>query len=143
MERITATRDERREILKAGGTPPPRAESNGAASNGKPKGRRGNEHTRGRFGLINNFARISANGISSTAGQVWVQLWVEARDDITIMGHGQIANRLGISRATAKRGIKELVKSGLLEIVAKGNSFQSKPNTYRVHGLPMKGDSNG
>jgi hypothetical protein len=131
----TMSSDERRKILKAGGTPPPREEDNGHASNGKPRRRRGNKHTEGRFQTVNDFVDVSQQSVSPMARSVWLTLWRETKSNgLVQISHGQIAAKVGISRRSSIRLVNDLVEAGLCKVVSKGNSFEKKQKTYQVYG---------
>jgi DNA-binding transcriptional ArsR family regulator len=129
----TMSPEERRKILKAGGTPSPRAEDNGEISNGQPKRRKGNKHTKGRFLTMNSFADTSARQVGLAAQAVWFQLFRHARaKGVVSLSQGQIAERAGITKRTVIKAIKELTEAGMIELLSKGNNIKNEASTYRV-----------
>jgi hypothetical protein len=134
----TMSSEERRKVLKDGGTPLPREEDNGHASNGKPKRNRGNKHAKGRFVILNAFVDNQKRKMSTTAIAAWMVLYRHGQADGTVrIGIELIADRIGTSESTAKRAVKELREAGFVKVLEAGNSFKKQTNKYQLHGDPL------
>lgn len=93
-----------------------RSRGNGGQSQGISRGR-----VAGRFRLINRFLDKHARNCSTTAALAWVVIWRDSRDGIAVTSYMRLADRLGVSRATAARAIRQLRELGYLEVARSGS----------------------
>lgn len=113
---------------------PPRSAGSSKANRGNGK----TKSTAGRFQVLNQFVDQSARLVSYKSQSVWLVLFRETKPDgLATVSYSQIAEMMGAHRSTALRGLAELKKAGLAEVIKKGNSQENRPSTYRIYGIPI------
>lgn len=91
-----------------------------------------------RYEVLNDFVDVSMRLVSTTAQASWLVLYRDVkRDGVACMAHSQIAERIGKTRRTVVRALKELENARLVTVVRRGGLNQGS-SAYRVHGKPSK-----
>lgn len=123
----------------------PSASGNGAAtckaSNGKHgKADRPSKAIGQRFETLNNFVDSVMKNFKPSTSIVWVVLYRDARNGIARTSQGDIARRSGLSVRQVRRALAELIESGSIRLLSRGNSFQ-QCSVYEVIGKPLTTDT--
>jgi DNA-binding MurR/RpiR family transcriptional regulator len=95
-----------------------RSRSSGSQTGSKARGAGG---ITGRFRLINKFIDKHARNCSTTAALAWVVIWRDSRDGIAVTSYSRLADRIGVSRSTVARAIRQLRELGYLEVARTGS----------------------
>ncbi len=105
---------------------PPRSTRSGAAQ------QQPTSNSKGRFQAINDFVDNTMKTLDFRASLAWFTLWRNTKPTgLARIAISDLARRMGCSRDTAKRAIKDLKNAGLLTVVAPG-SMSRGVSTYRL-----------
>ncbi len=89
-------------------------------------------HSKGRFQVINDFVDNTMKELESRASLAWFTLWRNTKPNgLAKIAMSDLARRMGCSKYTAKRAIKDLKEAGLLTVVAVGGKYRGV-STYRL-----------
>jgi hypothetical protein len=98
-----------------------------------------------RFQTINDFVDLSMRGLTGAAATAWMVLWRDTKPNgLAKTAISDLARRMGCSKATAKRAIRELKAAGLLAVPVLGGLGRGA-SVYRVVGYvgPVEPASGG
>lgn len=111
---------------RSAGRVPPRSSRSGAAQ------QRPASHSKGRFQEINDFVDDTMKTLEFRASLAWFTLWRNTKPNgLAKIAISDLARRMGCSKYTAKRAIRDLKRAGLLTLVAPG-SINRGVSTYRL-----------
>lgn len=89
-------------------------------------------HSKKRFQTINDFVDHTMQTLKVRASLAWFTLWRNTKPTgLAKIAVSDLARRMGCSRDTAKRAIKDLRRAGLLKVVAPGSKGRGV-STYRL-----------
>lgn len=115
-----------RPARRSAGRVPPRSTRSGAQQ--QPSA----SHSKGRFQVINDFVDNTMQTLDFRASLAWLTLWRNTKPNgLAKIAMSDLARRMGCSKYTAKRAIKDLRDAGLLTLVARGSKGRSV-STYRL-----------
>ena len=87
-----------------------------------------------RFQTINDFVDLSMRGLTGAAATAWMVLWRDTKPNgLAKTAISDLARRMGCSKATAKRAVRELKAAGLLDVLVLGGLGRGA-SVYRVVG---------
>jgi hypothetical protein len=87
-----------------------------------------------RFHTVNDFVDLSMRGLTGAAAKAWIVLWRDTKPNgLAKTAISDLARRMGCSKATAKRAIRELKAAGLLAVPVLGGLGRGA-SVYRVVG---------
>jgi hypothetical protein len=115
-----------RPARRSAGRVPPRSIRSGAPQHPSAS------HSKGRFQVINDFVDNIMQTLESRAALAWFTLWRNTKPTgLAKIAMSDLARRMGCSKYTARRAIKDLRDAGLLTLVARGIKGRSG-STYRL-----------
>jgi hypothetical protein len=115
-----------RPARRSAGRVPPRSTRSGAPQ--QPSA----SHSKGRFQVINDFVDNIMQTLESRASLAWFTLWRNTKPNgLAKIAMSDLARRMGCSKYTARRAIKDLRDAGLLTVVAVGGKYRGV-STYRL-----------
>lgn len=98
-------------------------------------GRKAKRRHAGRFGVLNSLVDFTLRELSRPELATWLVLYRDSKPDgIARTGQGDIARRIGASKRTVGRALRQLEKRGLVDIVRRGR-LGCGPSAYRVRGV--------
>lgn len=108
------------------GRVPPRRDRSGAAQ--QPTA----SHSKSRFQVINEFVDDTMKTLEFRASLAWFTLWRNTKPNgLAKIAISDLARRMGCSKYTAKRAIRDLSRAGLLTVVALGSKYRGV-SIYRL-----------
>jgi hypothetical protein len=111
---------------RSAGRVPPRSSRSGSEQ------QRPASHSKGRFQEINDFVDHTMKTLEFRASLAWFTLWRNTKPNgLAKIAMSDLARRMGCSKYTAKRAIRDLSRAGLLTVVALG-SISRGVSTYRL-----------
>lgn len=111
---------------RSAGRVPPRSGCSGTAQ------QRPASHSKSRFEVINDFVDDTMKTLEFRASLAWFTLWRNTKPNgLAKIAISDLARRMGCSKYTAKRAIRDLKREGLLTVVAPG-SINRGVSTYRL-----------
>lgn len=111
---------------RSAGRVPPRSGRSGTAQ------QRPASHSKGRFQAINDFVDDTMKTLEFRASLAWFTLWRNTKPNgLAKIAISDLARRMGCSKYTAKRAIRDLSRAGLLTVVALGSKYRGV-SIYRL-----------